>query len=84
MGLREICLNIQGFLDLKNQACVAQWQMRWFLQNGSMHWKARDLRDLRNDEDRRRHMLILLNLRAARRRLLRGSAKVIPFRRVKG
>jgi len=74
-------VNAQGYLQLKNEIARAQWQMRWAQQGGSMHWKARDLRDVRSDEDRRRHMLILITVRAARRRLLRDSAIVIQFRK---
>lgn len=46
------------FLALKNKLRVAQWWLRWREGGGSMHWVARDLKDLRNDEDRQRYRVI--------------------------
>jgi hypothetical protein len=48
----------QGYQDLKNQMNKAQWAWRWALQGGSMHWAARPLQDLRNDDDRRLYRMI--------------------------
>ena len=47
-------MEIGGFLDEKNQENRARWMWRWAQQGGSMHWKARDLLDLRNEEDLKR------------------------------
>ena len=45
---------IGGYQDAKNEANRARWMWRWAQQGGSMHWRARDLLDLRNDEDLKR------------------------------
>lgn len=47
-------MTIGGYMDMRNQIARARWMWRWAQQGGSMHWRARDLQDLRNDEDRRR------------------------------
>lgn len=47
-------MSIGGYMDMRNQINRARWMWRWAQQGGSMHWRARDLQDLRNDEDRRR------------------------------
>lgn len=51
-------MNIPGFLALKNSISVAKWRWRWHLQGGSKFWAARNLRDLRNDEDMIRARMI--------------------------
>lgn len=45
-------MNIPGLHALKNQINVAKWKWRVHLQGGCSHWRARDLQDHRNDEDR--------------------------------
>ena len=47
-------MSIGGYMDMRNQINRARWMWRWAQQGGSMHWRARDLQDLRNDEDRKR------------------------------
>lgn len=60
--------NIPGFLNAKNALNVAKWQWRWHLQGGCFHWRARDLRDLRTDAERRLWRSTEYELRAAKRR----------------
>lgn len=40
-----------GYLDLKNQINRARWMWAWARQGGSPFVRARDLQDLRNEED---------------------------------
>lgn len=47
-------------LQLKNNLNLAKWQWRWCKQGGSIHWHARPLQDLRNEEDLRRYRMIQL------------------------
>lgn len=47
-------MNAPGWLALKNSRHVALWRWRWHLQGGSKFWIARDLQDLRNEEDLKR------------------------------
>jgi hypothetical protein len=47
-----------GYLDFRNQENIARYIWRRHLQGGSSFWRARDLQDLRNDEDRRRWRVI--------------------------
>jgi hypothetical protein len=44
-------MEIGGYQDFKNEENRARWLWRWAQQGGSMHWKARDLLDLRNAGD---------------------------------
>lgn len=49
---------IGGYQDLKNQENIARYIWRRHLQGGSSFFRARSLRDLRNDEDRARYRKI--------------------------
>lgn len=46
--------DIGGYLYYRNQENRARWMWRWAKQGGSFFTIARDLRDLRNDEDLKR------------------------------
>lgn len=65
--------NIPGPLDQKNRENTARWLWRTHLRGGSMHVKARDLQDLRNEEDMRRWRPVEVRLVQARRALKRGT-----------
>jgi len=79
-------VNIPGYLALKNRMHVAAWAWRWHLQGGGRHWAARDLQDLRNEEDLRHHQAIVFRVWRARRELLnrrfeRSDARLPAFLR---
>jgi hypothetical protein len=42
---------IPDWLQAKNSRNVARWRWRWHLQSGSRFWIARDLQDLRTEEE---------------------------------
>jgi hypothetical protein len=65
-------MNIPGFLDLRNRVNLAKWMWRWHLQSGGPHWRARNLADLRNEEDRKRGRSIEVSVMQARRELRRA------------
>lgn len=69
-------MNIKGPLDLSNAENLGKWHWRWHLQGGCMHHRARDLQDLRNDEDMRRWRSIQIRMFQARRQLARGKKVV--------
>lgn len=60
---------VPGFLAQKNSMAVAKWSWRWHLQGGGSHWAARDLQDLRNNEDLKRHRAIQFAVWRSRREL---------------
>jgi hypothetical protein len=45
-------MNIHNWLQFKNSQQVALWRWRWHLQGGTRWWIARDLRDLRTEDER--------------------------------
>jgi hypothetical protein len=49
---------IGGFIDLKNSVNQARWRWRWHQQGGSHFWVARNLTDLRDEDQLRRWRLI--------------------------
>lgn len=65
--------NIPGPLDQKNRENVGRWMWQTHLRGGCMHFKARDLPDLRNEEDMRRWRYVEIRLCQARRALRRGT-----------
>lgn len=69
--------NIPGPIDLKNRRNTARWLWQSHLRGGSMHVKARDLQDLRNEEDMRRWRYVEVRLFQARRELRRGTVVML-------
>lgn len=70
---------IGGYLDAKNDANRARWMWRWAQQGGSIHWKARDLLDLRNEDDLKRWR----RLAYALRHTVKSKRKVINLAAVR-
>jgi hypothetical protein len=68
-------VNTPGFNDLKNSVAAAAWGWRWHLQGGSRFWVARDLTDLRNDDQLRQWRGIECSVRE----LLSRRASVISI-----
>lgn len=66
-------MNIPGPLDLRNLTNLAKWKWRWHLQGGGQHWLARNLKDWRNDDDRKRGRSIEVRVMQARRELRRAN-----------
>jgi hypothetical protein len=66
-------VNIPGFIDLKNRENTARWMLRSYLRGGSMHIRASDLEDLRNEDDLRRWRYVYDRLFQARRELKRAT-----------
>lgn len=69
--------NIPGFLGQKNRENTARWMWQSHLRGGSMHVKARDLQDMRNEEDMRRWRYIEIRLVQARRELRLGTVVML-------
>lgn len=69
-------MNIPGFLAAKNALNVAKWYWRNHLQGGCMHWRARDLQDLRTDDERRLWRKTDIELREAKRRKAKSGGIV--------
>lgn len=65
--------NIPGPLDQRNRENTARWMWQTRLRGGSMHIKARDLQDLRNEEDLRHWRYVEIRLFQARRALKRAA-----------
>jgi hypothetical protein len=66
---------VPHWLDVKNSRRVALWRWRWHLQAGSRFWVARDLQDLRNEEDLRRWR----EIEGKRRQLPKRFRKVVKI-----
>lgn len=66
---------VPDWLQMKNSRSVAVWRWRWHLQGGSKHWAARDLQDLRNENDMRRYRAVQFGVWQALRRVLRAPKK---------
>lgn len=60
-------MNTPGFLDLKNSVNHAKWRWRWHRQGGSRFWIARDLTDMRDEDQLRRWRYIETEARQLRR-----------------
>lgn len=69
-------MNVPGPFDLHNQLNLAKWKWRWHLQGGGQHWRARNLKDWRNDDDRKRGRSIEVRVMQARRELRRARRVV--------
>lgn len=61
-------MNIPGFLGMKNSMHHAKWRWRWHQQGGSHFWVARNLTDLRDEDQLRRWRWIELEARQLKRR----------------
>lgn len=77
-----------GFNDWKNSQNLARWRWRWHLQGGSHFWVARDLIDMR-DEEQLIHWRVMevevRRLRRARPNVVRiSTAKARRFLRQVG
>jgi len=59
-------VSLQHFVDAKNTIRKSKWWTRWLRQGGSLHWQARPMQDLRNEEDLRRWREIELKRRHTR------------------
>lgn len=48
---------------LKNADNLAEWRLKWMYGGGSVSWKARDLMDLRDQEQQRQWRVIVFKVR---------------------